>query len=369
MKGATKRASEWYTPAPDKSAYAPSPHVAPDFYSLFSQTERLLIDWLKSPKVGRRQENDSWVCGQWSYARIAREVKLHWTTVRRAVAGLKSKQSLDTREVWASDRKGGRRVGTLYTIPSYDDALARRRLIPGVAVTALGHVVYLGRAKRIMTREVAAEWRIDLAKAPRSAYSERRIRPANPAQAMPAVAERPAAPANGPPPEEEHPATTMTKPDPLPREVLRTLKDCVRQRMFSRGIAERLVLNARKIAVLRGMVLTDEDIVVCIQAGWEAAKRDVGTIAFFNSALPEKVNALLDERADRIAAWKQAGGTCPDCGGRGLRQIACRGGTMQVRCDCTPLEKFKQLKEQGQGQWARYAEEEDEAARTQRATG
>lgn len=365
MTGATKRATEWFTPPPDKSAYAPSPHVAPDFYSLLSQTERILIEWFK--QIGKRQENQSWVCGQWSYAKIAREVKLHWTTVRRAVASLKAKQSLDTRDVWSHDKKGGRRVGTLYTVPSYTDSLARRRAIPGVALTAVGHVICIGRAKRIMTREMAAEWQIDLAKAPRSDYSKARRTPTIAEAAATAAAsqqEAPAAPANGPPAEEQ-PPTTMTKPDPLPREVHRALKECVRQRMFSRGVAERLVLNARKIALQRGMTLTDEDIVTCIYAGWDAARKDVQSIAFYNTALPEKVNAMLDERADRIAAWKQAGGTCPDCGGSGTRRAVVRGVGYSTRCDCTPLETFKQLM---QNQQADGTEEKD-SGHAQRAAG
>jgi hypothetical protein len=341
----TKRATEWFTPDASTSAYAPSPHVAPDFYSLLTSNEERIIRWLTSPKVGRQLENKSWVCGQLSYAKIAAGTGLHWTTVKRAILGLKAKQSLDTRDVWSRDRAGGRRMGTLVSVPSFEDALERRRAIPDAAVTAVGHIVYIGRARRIMTKAQAAAWKIDLHKAPRSyAAEQKRRRPAAAAAAPPREGYAPAAPATGPPQEEQE-SPMKPKPEPLPRQIRNALKACVRQKLFTDGHAERLVLNARKIALQRGMALTDDDIVACIEAGWESAKREVLTIAFYNTALPDKVNALLDERGDRIAEWRKAGGQCPECGGRGVRAAVVRGVGTTVRCDCTTLEQYKQLQD------------------------
>lgn len=164
VAGAKKQPNDWRGAPPDYSLYAPIPHLAEDFLAPLTPTQIQIVNWLKGQ--GKRQANDTWVCGQLSYAAIARGTRLHWTTVARNTAELREKQSLDTREVWARDQKGGRRVGTLYSIPSYSDALARRRAIPDAAVTPAGHVLFIGRAKRFMTREDAALWGIDLAKVP-----------------------------------------------------------------------------------------------------------------------------------------------------------------------------------------------------------
>jgi hypothetical protein len=339
-----KRANEWRTPPAGLSAYAPHPHVAPNFDSLLTAHERLILDYFRNPtqnKQAKQLDTRVWVCGQHSYATLARALRLHWTTIRRAICGLRAKQSLDAREVWSLDRKGGRRVGTLYSIPSYEDALARRRALPDAAITAAGHVVCIGRARKIMTRAEAAAWQIDLARAPRS-YNERE-QPRPPAPAPPATTtpeeDAPAAPATGPPEEE---ATTMHKPQAVPAAIRKAMSRHIG--LVPHGKAQAIIAEARKRGASRGLTVSDEDIILCVDAAADAAgKKGVRTIEFFRVALPERIDALLDQRGDRIREWADRGGTCPECDGRGFRHATVRGIVHQVRCDCTPLEKFKQL--------------------------
>lgn len=165
IRGAKKRQNAWRGAPADYSLYAPVPHLAEDFWSLADATEEKILRILISG--GKRQANDTWVCGQHSYAGLARQTRLHWTTIKRRVETTRFKEMVDTRPVWARDQKGGRRVGTLYSIPSYQDALERRRKIPGVAKTPAGHVLCIGRKKRLMTQAEAVDaWGINLAMMP-----------------------------------------------------------------------------------------------------------------------------------------------------------------------------------------------------------
>ena len=304
-----------------------------------------MLDWLKSPRNKHARELDAkaWYCGQWSYVTLARQLRMHWTTVRRALLGLIRKCSLDARPVWSLDGRGHRRVGTVYTIPAYGDALERRRALPDVAITAVGHLLCIGRSRRIMTKAEAQEWQIDLARAPRT-YNERELPAPAPAvdTAAASEGEQAAAPAHGPPAEE---GAMHQKPQAVPLAILKAFRLHVAG-MVPKGDAEHLISAARQIAAGRGVPLTDEDICECIHAGAAAAgKKGVRSIRFYRSTLPEKVNALLDERGDRIREWKDKGGACPLCRDAGWRMGTVRGIPQEVRCDCTPLERFKQLLE------------------------
>jgi hypothetical protein len=328
--GARKQPNDWRGAPPDYSLYAPNPHPAEDYFALLTPTQEKIIRYLMS--VGKRQENDIWVCGQHSWTSIGRAVRLHWTTVKRNVEALIQKQSLDRREVWSRNKKGGRRMGTLYSIPAFGDALERRRALPGVAVTANGALLYVGRFRTPMTMEAALKWGINLAKVPPSSAAPRRtVLPASQKEgaAVQTVNDEAMQP-NPPPP---------GKPEPLPREILAAFRSCVQQKLFDKAIAVKLILSARKIGVERGELLSDQDIVDAIYAGWENAKRKVQSIAFYNAALPEKVRAILEDRADRREAVTANAGACPYCNGAGIIARVINGVGVNERCVCQREER------------------------------
>ena len=323
VAGLKKQPNEWRGAPADYSAYAPHPHAAEDYFALLTPTQERIIRYLMS--VGKRQENDVWVCGQHSWASIARAVRCHWTTVKRNIEALIQKESLDSREVWSRNKKGGRRMGTQYSIPAFGDALKRRRALPGVAVTSSGALLYIGRYRTPMSRETAIEkWAIDLAKVPSSSAAQRRSLPPEPKMEAEAVE-------SNPPPKE--------KPDPLPREILTAFKDCVQQKLFDKAIATKLILAARKIGIDRGEPLSDQDIVDAIIAGWENARRKVQTIAFYNAALPEKIKAILDARTEHRETVAANPGICPYCNGRGLVVRVINGIGATERCACMREER------------------------------
>jgi hypothetical protein len=332
-KGAKKQPTDWRGAPAEYSLYAPVPHKAEDYFSLLSPTQEKVVRYLM--KVGTRNENDVWVCGQHSYADIARATRLHWTTVRRAVLSLIEKKSLERREVWSHGKKGGRRVATAYEIPAFKDVLERRRAIPGAAVTPEGHLLYIGRDKRIMMLEAAKLWAIDLAKVPNERAQQRAARAMRPPVAQqPAVeakateqAEATAAPATGPPEE--------VKEVDYPKVIKDAFKNCVSQAHFGKGTAIELIRKARQQAAARGEPISDREIADAIYAGRDGARGGiVQTIAFYRTALPEKVGAILDARIDARNELIANGGVCPKCNGDGLVRVYHRGVGTVERCEC-----------------------------------
>lgn len=92
------------------------------------------------------------------------------------------------------------------------------------------------------------------------------------------------------PAEPEQPAA-----DPLPPAVVAALSETIRTG-YTRRAAKALVATARQTAADLCEPLSDEDLTACIYTAWEAARRKVHTIKYFDTALPEKIEALLEAR-------------------------------------------------------------------------
>ena len=101
------------------------------------------------------------------------------------------------------------------------------------------------------------------------------------------------------------PATTTSQPaepaaepppDPLPAGILAAFRSTVRQESFSQRTAKGIIATARQIAADHCEPLADAEIEACIWEAWNAASKKVNTIAFYITALPEKLEALFERR-------------------------------------------------------------------------
>lgn len=267
------------------------------------------------------QPSKIWVCGQHTYASIAQRLNLHWTTIRRAILALRDdKCSLDTREVWVNDQHGGRRMGTLYSIPAYADILQRRREIANAAVTPAGHLIYMGRARRIVTREMAEHWKIDLAKVPRSQQHEDRRQHHNSAEdATRAEREAKKQPprANGPPeamktsPGDQPPP--MKEPE-IPPTVLKEMDDRTSGGVTA-DLALKFVRSVRDQASKLGLNFVPNAaqlVFVVVNIHQASGKKLVPNGMYFVSSRDRIDKCLKD--------FAETGGVCPTC--RGEQRVA-----------------------------------------------
>lgn len=175
----TKQATAWYAPPPGVAEFAAVPHVAPLHDDALSGFQIRLTEYLKHPKRASKNEDEGYTVHRApTLDKIAADLRASKSTVRRSLNGSKkddplkdgliAKQSIQVFKVFSGNRTSGRRVATHYYIPPFAEVLLARRAIPGIALTAAGHPLVIGRRRRLMMTPEAVEWDVNLDLAPAS---------------------------------------------------------------------------------------------------------------------------------------------------------------------------------------------------------
>jgi hypothetical protein len=105
--------------------------------------------------------------------------------------------------------------------------------------------------------------------------------------------------------------------DPLPPEIKAAFDAVIpSDALYSPRTAAALVSQARRQAQAAGETVTDGEIARAIDAAAQAASgRGVRHIGFFKTALPEKIEALIEERRAEVKRAAELAKKCPACRG------------------------------------------------------
>ena len=141
------------------------------------------------------------------------------------------------------------------------ETLERRQSDPRVGKTASGEMYVLGKERRLLNQAELDSWGIDepMVMTLGAAAEPARVRPDEPDEAPETRAEPPHA--TGPPGEAPH---------PLPGNVWRAFRSCVKDTGFSKATARDLVKKVRAQASGRGETVSDAEIEKLIVAGRKA---------------------------------------------------------------------------------------------------